>query len=365
MESIKYEGEHGRVVRLEELCLKNNRLDAKSLIDLGLVIRLAAHDLRDLDLSSNSISVITDEDTAAMEYFLQSFAECYVLRRVDFSGNPLGTRAYEILTKVYGNEEPHLFTAIGYPPSNLHYPGPDQKSTTVTGSGLERKLENLHIATNADAASFYATARGLRSIAYLIFSDTAMTECCGLHLSYIIQQHLPPKQLLKRVPPAKAGPPAQHLSAYDLDQRCQGLVYFPNTTLGTTGTKVLELAERARRNLLEELDLDSPESQPEEGIHSATALGSELDRARSRIQGNTLRDFGARSNDLWYAALRTLCLGRTICQRNVAKLPALLPDENKRPTQDGFATNGRWIMMACVEFPANFQPNSCINFSTT
>lgn len=90
VESIDYYGEHGRVVRLEELCLRDNKLDAKCLVDLGHVLRRAADDLRDLDLSSNSISIFTDDDAAAFEYFLRSFAECYVLRRVDFSGNPLG-----------------------------------------------------------------------------------------------------------------------------------------------------------------------------------------------------------------------------------------------------------------------------------
>ena len=90
VESIGYHGEQGRVVRLEELCLRDNKLDAKCLVDLGQVLRRAADDLRDLDLSGNSISIITDDDTAAFEYFLRSFAECYLLRRVDFSGNPLG-----------------------------------------------------------------------------------------------------------------------------------------------------------------------------------------------------------------------------------------------------------------------------------
>ena len=75
---------------MEELCLRENKLDAKCLIDLGLVIRSAAHDLEDLDISNNAISIITDEDTAAFDFFLRSFAECYVLRRVDFGGNALG-----------------------------------------------------------------------------------------------------------------------------------------------------------------------------------------------------------------------------------------------------------------------------------
>ena len=90
VESIDYCGDQGRVVRLEELCLRDNKLDAKCLVDLGQVLRLAADELKDLDLSNNAISIITNDDTAAFEYFLRSFAECYVLRRVDFSGNPLG-----------------------------------------------------------------------------------------------------------------------------------------------------------------------------------------------------------------------------------------------------------------------------------
>ena len=90
VKSIEYHGEQGKVVKLEELCLRDNELDAKCLMDLGLVIRSAAHDLEDLDLSNNCISTVTDADTAAWEYFLRSFAECYALRRVDFGGNPLG-----------------------------------------------------------------------------------------------------------------------------------------------------------------------------------------------------------------------------------------------------------------------------------
>lgn len=44
-----------------------------------------------------------------------------------------------------------------------------------------------------------------------------MTETCALHLSYVVSFHFPPTQLLKRVPPAKAGPSAHHLAAYDLE----------------------------------------------------------------------------------------------------------------------------------------------------
>ena len=92
------------MVRLEEVCLKGNGLTAKSLRYLGKVVALATKDLRDLDLSNNLIQIATAEDAAAWEAFLKSFSNSSVLRRVDFSGNPLGRKAFEIFTRVYGRE---------------------------------------------------------------------------------------------------------------------------------------------------------------------------------------------------------------------------------------------------------------------
>jgi hypothetical protein len=101
---VEHPGEGGAVVRLEEVCLKGNGLTAKSLRYLGKVVALATKDLRDLDLSNNLIQIATAEDAAAWEAFLKSFSNSSVLRRVDFSGNPLGRKAFEIFTRVYGRE---------------------------------------------------------------------------------------------------------------------------------------------------------------------------------------------------------------------------------------------------------------------
>ena len=199
-----------------------------------------------------------------------------------------------------------------------------------------------------DLFQTYSTTKGLRSTPYLIFSNTAMNEACALHLSYIIASHKLPDQLLSRVPSAKAGPPAQQLDAYDLSSGCRGVVYLPNPSLDSAAIKVLELSELARSGFLdgtaqekstEELKAPpketrvprrSSEARANPSPHassgrrrSATSIGSaeqpghglpssELDRARSRIQGNTLRDAGPHSNDLWSAALKTLALGRVI-----------------------------------------------------
>jgi len=110
--STSPEGEYGRVVRLEELCLSDNALTAKSLQALGRVVRLAGNDLRDLDLSGNDITVANDEEAFAWEEFLISFRGCSVLRRLDFSGNALGPRAFEIFARVYGQEEPLDFLTV-------------------------------------------------------------------------------------------------------------------------------------------------------------------------------------------------------------------------------------------------------------
>ena len=104
--SIEYEGEQGKVVSMEELCLKNSKITTKCLRTLGRIISLAAHDLRDLDLSDNLIAITTGEDAAAWEAFLGSFSACCMLRRIDFSGNTLGPKAFEILARVYAKEDP-------------------------------------------------------------------------------------------------------------------------------------------------------------------------------------------------------------------------------------------------------------------
>ena len=201
--------------------------------------------------------------------------------------------------------------------------------------------------------SVFAT-NGLRSVPYLVFSDTAMTDTCALHLSYIIPSHDTPRRLLEHVPPAKAGLPAQQLEAYDQVPGCQGIIYRPNDCIGNAGAKVLELAELDRRGSLMEMteelgykdgDIQASPALPasaarrgsEARVHespqkaaqrrrntirtgsvdesnspSDSTNSTELNRARSRIQGDSLRDLGPRSNDLWCVSLKMLAVARTI-----------------------------------------------------
>lgn len=206
----------------------------------------------------------------------------------------------------------------------------------------------------------YKTTQGLRSIPYLILSDTGMTDTGALHLSYIVACHYHPHRLRRYVPSARSAHHIHQLDFYDKESGCQGIIYLPNHTFSGSGHKLLELCEGARFSLLDE---DAPTPSPEVfGTHfrktstprktsltqsspsmtaprprrrSGTkgeqdelpdneAVSVELDRARSRIQGNVLRDDGVQSNDLWRTALQMLSLCRMICplRKQEPQLPA-------------------------------------------
>lgn len=221
--------------------------------------------------------------------------------------------------------------------------------------------------SQSDSSLMYATTRGLRSIPYIVLSDSGMTEAGALHLSYILEFHHIPETLLTRVPHAKAGTPAQQLLAYD-ESQCRGIIYLPNPLLSSAGHKVLELAEAMRDGYLDYAADDFSEPSKDltmsrnmlkqaSGAHpglgagacdrrhrntTSTGLsdqagqddhvGSELDRARARIQGTTLQHAGPQSNDLWRAAFKMLSLGREIRpQTRNEPQPRSLPPKPKVP----------------------------------
>lgn len=106
VEALAYDGAQGKCARLEELCLKDNQLTVASLQALTPLVELASNDIRDLDLSSNNITINTEDEVVIWESFLVSFERCCTLRRIDWSGNALGPRAFEVLLRVYAKERP-------------------------------------------------------------------------------------------------------------------------------------------------------------------------------------------------------------------------------------------------------------------
>ena len=105
IQSIQHNGEQGKVTFLEELCLKDNGLTVHALRSLAAAVKLAAEDLRDLDLSNNLISVQSPEEAQSWAEFLESLGNCCVLRRLDLSGNALGPKGFEIMAKTFSRAE--------------------------------------------------------------------------------------------------------------------------------------------------------------------------------------------------------------------------------------------------------------------
>lgn len=72
-----------------------------SLAKLGEVVALAKADLQELDISNNEIEVNTPEQKRIWFDFLSSFKDCFMLKKFDLGGNPLGPAGMEILARVY------------------------------------------------------------------------------------------------------------------------------------------------------------------------------------------------------------------------------------------------------------------------
>lgn len=94
------------VLRLEELNLSHDGLTPRCLGMLAEVILLACNDLKDLDLSYNEFSLLSEEDLRNWEMFLASLSRCCKLRRLSIRGNNIGFKAYEALLRVYSQERP-------------------------------------------------------------------------------------------------------------------------------------------------------------------------------------------------------------------------------------------------------------------
>ncbi|KAI9838347.1 MAG: hypothetical protein M1819_005615 [Sarea resinae] len=383
--------ESQKFVILEELHLAENSMTVFALDGLADVVRLAALDLKDLDLSGNDIKIETNKEAEIWETFLRSFRDSRVLRRLDLGNNPLGPRAFEILARVYAKEESVAVSVFedlrlevetakletnsivsSQPKESPVVIGKRRKSSvseaiqamtfiTMPSAHPEQSEGRVRSATNESIASghmkplpdnvFYSGTRGLRSVPYIIFSQTSMIDESALHLSYVLASHYLPAHLLRRVPLPKTGPETQLLEAYDNSSECRGVVYLPNDNITNAGIRLLEVAEAARDQLIADakvslLQEDIPQgsdywaSQRDPDVSNVSesvrlrghrrgtisttmfepgALGSEddtisgeLDRARSKIQGNTLRESGVQSVQLWRATLKMLAYGRTL-----------------------------------------------------
>lgn len=160
-----------------------------------------------------------------------------------------------------------------------------------------------------------------------------MSDTGALHLSYLVEAHHLPEDLLRFVPPPRQMAQAQ-MESHDKGG-CRGIIYRPNANLTAAGERLLLLVESTRREARLSSAHVGSRAEDEAGAlaeqrRRAPSVGAgpaggldvagELERARSKIQGKTLEERGAGSVELWRRALRLLALSR-----------ALLVDRSDRP----------------------------------
>ena len=107
IECLEYQGENHPygAVRLTDLSLKGNELTTASMVKLGCVVALSADSLGRLDISDNNIQITTQDEREQWRSFLESFQNCYLLKKIDFGGNKLGTAGFDVLARVYAKSD--------------------------------------------------------------------------------------------------------------------------------------------------------------------------------------------------------------------------------------------------------------------
>ncbi|EED17415.1 conserved hypothetical protein [Talaromyces stipitatus ATCC 10500] len=333
--------------KLQELHLKGNQLTVNALVELAKIIQLSSRDLKELDVSNNDISIITISDAQKWKYFLQSFSQCCVLKKIDFSGNSLGARGIEILARVYIRSELDFVETVVDSEEDEHLNDLELEETTQRGEHavvsqatkeVSRRSQTspskAHTYTDAEFRR-YACTRGLRSVPYLILQDVSMTNGAIIHLAEMIRMHRTPETLLPFLPGGKPLnlPPSEYGAG--------GIYWLPNDGISELSVRLMKLMEQMQRSIAEnesddelavdfdefnfdDLDHEEMERNQEERERRRRhrqALTVNLGRATSQQRIHTLGTEGLRKSVLWHCALRMLAVSR-----------AILLDFTSRPT---------------------------------
>ncbi|OXV08575.1 hypothetical protein Egran_03661 [Elaphomyces granulatus] len=384
------------VGRLTELHLQNNALTTRSLMKLSRVIVLSAGDLRELDLSGNEIRVVTPEQGLAWQQFLDSFRHCYMLKKLDFSHNPLGSRGIEILARVYMRSELDFvevdgeddvvgnasqlevlsggFTSLRIENNNQE----NERPLARASDGQHSKSRPLQSSKNRSSSltplektvtktdiKRYASTRGLRSIPYLIISNVSMTDACAIHLSSVLSIHWSPEHLLAYLPGGKA------LSLPDPVGRCNGIIWLPNRDLGTLAQQLLAMTEEfrdwgsnsdsddrvgqhSRRLPLASRDRSHDEHIKQRQIRKKRDI--EYMRLTKRVRIDILKVEGVHSADIWSAALRMVVVCRALLledrDRPVSNMSAV---ETSAEVRHGINPE---VAQMDVSYPGPFHPTT-------
>ncbi|RHZ69378.1 hypothetical protein CDV55_100316 [Aspergillus turcosus] len=323
-----------------ELHLQGNQLTVLSLRKLSEVIKLSIADLRELDISHNNFAVSTPEEQEIWYDFLDSFKNCFLLKKFDLGNNPLGQKGIEVLARVYmqsdldfleadadavvgmNGDGDHEGDAIADELENLKINGKDSEATKKASSkqspkkGKVAQQNGSSHATGATKKLTYAElkrcacTRGLRSIPFLIISNTNLTGSCAVHLSTMLSMHRSPEQLLAFLPSGK-GPILPEAA-----EQCKGIIWLPNDGLGPNECKLLDKAELVREYKSNDDTANDELTEDDDQNAAQRKLQKKLDiehaRLAKRVCIEALKKEGVHSNDIWRVALKMMVVSRAL-----------------------------------------------------
>ncbi|KAF9885199.1 hypothetical protein FE257_000650 [Aspergillus nanangensis] len=347
LECIKYrDTEHTEgLAKVTEFHLQKNQLTVRSLSKLGEVIALNPGDLRELDLSNNTIRVEAPEEKKTWFDFLSAFKNCYLLKKLDLGSNPLGPGGIEVLARVYIKSELDFIeddaVAVIGPIVNQDHDiiedvaalrMTEDKENSPLRAGRSKKSpgkakaarQNGH--THAASATknytqaelkHFACTRGLRSIPFFILPDTAMTNGSACHLASMLSFQRTSEQLLDFLPSGKTA------TLPDTTPESKSIIWKPNDGLMPHTKRLLEMAEiltDAKAESLsddDEVENEGPgESNGEFDPIAQRKLQKKMDveytRLTKRVRMEALKLGGVHSMDTWVIALKMMTTSRAL-----------------------------------------------------
>ena len=338
---------------LEDLNISDNGITTVSLARLAPIIELAKHDLKTVNLADNNIQVNTAEEARQWEVFLVAFKDCLKLRRLDLSGNrSLGAKALETLARIHLREDlinamPASGDASVYSLTDVHCDDEeDMKTPTQAEWNDDDDVQNSSMAH----ARYIRRRCGLRSVPYLTLRDIGLTDAGALWLSYVLEDHHYPSQLMDELNATQVD---STIKSYQQGVNFRGIEWNEHeASLGKDGAQLLQKTEVIRQLVL--LDNRSTETEADPSDHSEcgsddnghdsglrisvdrskyprapvgsrrtsirsirTTDGgehevSEVESARKKIQRSIIAQYGASSVDLWRSALRAVVTYRIL-----------------------------------------------------
>ncbi|KAL4972548.1 hypothetical protein BDW66DRAFT_154647 [Aspergillus desertorum] len=358
IECIRYRDEMHPVglARVTEFHLQGNNLTVYSLPKLGEVIANNPGDLRELDLSNNGIRVASTEEKIIWKAFLCSFKNCYVLMKLDLSGNPLGVAGLEILASIYIKSDLEYLEAdadaivrenlgLGLGENSvlaeeagalkLCENSSKESADPRSGTGRSKKSPNkggkigkqngVSSAVNTSRSigfadlKKYACTRGLRSVPYFILSNLELKTSSAVHLSRMLATQRASEQLLTFLPPAKAS------AIPESAEEGKSIIWQPNEGLGATAKRLLEvtesiLAHNTKAQAQEDSDgglntgkggeVSETDEDTKRKVQSKLAL--EFSRLTKRVRLEALKQEGVQASDIAITALRMMVLSRAL-----------------------------------------------------